>query len=201
MSSTAAVLDAKEKLDGGHVRGWVLRAHLLWLGEYGIDGDFAAVWHEAGEEIATALRGGFDADGWYPLAWVVRVDRAIARRFADDVSERAILEDVGRFAARLNLSLLFAQWPNEGHHRFFEEAARVHHELQDFGTARYERLRAREGRILLTGCRSFSPTHCATLYGYYEQCLFLHGAIRVKIDEVSCRCLGDEACTFAMRWR
>ena len=95
----------------------------------------------------------------------------------------------------------FAQWPNSGHHRFFEEAARVHGELQDFGTARYDRLRAREGRMVLAGCDVFSPAYCATLYGYYEQCLYQHGAIRVKIDEVTCDSLGDQSCTFAMRWR
>ena len=107
MSATAAAVETKERLEGGHVRGWVLRAHLLWLGEYGIDGDFATVWHEAGEEIAGALRGGFDPDAWYPLAWVVTVDRAIAGRFTVDVSERAILEDIGRFSARLSLSMRF----------------------------------------------------------------------------------------------
>jgi hypothetical protein len=199
--TTAAVVETNEKLEGGHVRGWVLRAHLLWLGEYGIDGDFAAVWQEVGEKIAGALRAGFDPDGWYPLAWVVAVDRAIARRFTVDVSERAILEDIGRFSARLNLSMRFARLPNDGHHRFFEETARTHGELQDFGVARYERIRAREGRIVLTGGEAFSPAYCATLYGCYEQCLYLHGAIRVKIGEVTCRCLGDEACTFAMQWR
>jgi hypothetical protein len=201
MRATPAVLDADEKLEGGHVRGWMLRAHLLWLGEYGIEGDFAAVWEEVGEEIANALRAGFDPDGWYPLAWSVAVDRSIARRFIEDVSERAILEDLGRFSARLNLSMRFAQWANDGHHRFFEETVSVQDELQDFGAARYERLGSRQGCMVITGSRCFSPTYCATSYGYYEQFLYLHGAIGAKVDEVTCRCLGGEACVFVVRWQ
>lgn len=171
----------------------MLRAHLLWVRAYGSAEDEA--------EIAGSLLDGFDVDGWYPFATLVEVDRAIAARFAGSVDETAVYEDLGRFSARVNLSMRFAQWRDEDHHRFFEESTRIHHELADFGQARYERRSVTHGVMTLTGYGCFSRVYCASAAGWYEQCLLLHGAIRATIVEERCHCFGDGACVFVMKWR
>ncbi len=194
MRATAVrLVETDEVLTGGRVRGWMLRAHLLWIREYGSAEDEAI--------LAGSLLDGFDPDAWYPFASIIALDRAIAAHFADSVDETAVYEDLGRFSARLNLSMRFAQWPAEDHHRFFEESTRLHHELQDFGHARYRRHGATQGVMTLSDYRCFSRVYCASAAGWYEQCLVHHGAIRPVVVEEFCRCFGDEACVFELRWR
>jgi hypothetical protein len=192
-ASVARVLEPDEVLLGGHVRGWMLRAHLLWVREYGSAEDEA--------DVAGPLLENFDADAWYPFASIVALDRAIAARFAQPADETAIYEDLGRFSARVNLSMRFARWSAADHHRFFDETTRFHHELQDFGRARYRRSGATQGVMTLSEYRCFSRVYCASAAGWYEQCLVLHGAIRPTVVEERCRCLGDDACVFALKWR
>jgi len=148
-----------------------------------------------------AWRDGTHPEAWYPFASIVVLDRAIAARFADSVDETALYEDLGRFSARLNLSMRFAQWPAEDHHRFFDETTRFHHELQDFGHARYRRRGATNGVMTLSEYRCFSRVYCASAAGWYEQCLVLHGAIRPAGRRGALPCFGDDACVFALKWR
>lgn len=182
-----------EALQGGSVRGWTLRAHLLWVLEYGSPGD---------ERLLRWPRlEGLEPDAWYPFASLIELDRAIALRFASPAGEKALLEDLGRFSARVNLSMRFAQWSEDDHHRFFEETTTVHRELQDFGRAHYARVGLRRGLLTVSDSRCFSPIHCATAAGWYEQCLLLHGAIRAFVVEEQCRCFGGAECAFSLRWR
>lgn len=194
MRATAGrLVEPNEILNGGNVRGWMLRAHLLWLREYGSAGEE--------EKVAGALLPGFDVDAWYPFATLIALDRSIADRFAESAAAEAVYEDLGRHSARLNLSMRFARWSNDDHHDFFDESTRFHRELQDFGSARYDRLGAMQGMMTLSGYRCFSRVYCASAVGWYEQCLLLHGTIRVSIVEERCHCFGDAECAFAMKWR
>ena len=192
-SRAANLLDVAEVLNGGNVRGWILRAHLLWVLEYGSPDDERALVHPRLE--------GFEPDAWYPFASLIALDRAIAERFATGVDHAAVFHDLGRFSARINLSMRFAQGSDDDHHRFFDETARVHGELYDFGQAAYLRLGKTTGIMAFTECRSFSPVACASAIGWYEQCLLLHGAIRASVVEQRCRCRGDRACLLDMKWR
>src|SRR5260221_12628522 len=101
MRATAArLMEPDEVLLGGQVRGWMLRAHLLWIREYGSPGD---------EEIlAGPLLEGFDPEAWYHFASIVVLDRAIAPRFSDSVAETALYEALGRFSAQLPRSTRLA---------------------------------------------------------------------------------------------
>lgn len=189
----ARVQESVEELRGGNVRGWILRAHFLWVLEYGsADDERALVWPRL---------DGFEPDGWYPFASLIGLDRAIAQRFATTGQEASVLEDLGRFSARVNLSMRFANWSQDDHHRFFEETTRVHRELQDFGRASYARLGPTRGLMTLSESLCFSRVYCASAPGWYEHCLQLHGAIRASVVEERCRCFGDEECAFAIRWR
>ncbi len=192
-SAAAKAQPPHEVLEGGNVRGWMLRAHLLWVREYGFAGEEA--------ELAGPLLEGFDADGWYPFSSIIALDRSIAARFAAAGEEPALLEDLGRFSARVNLSMRFARWRDEDHHRFFEESTRVHHELQDFGSAHYQSLGTTRGAMTLSGYACFSPVYCSSAVGWFEQCLQLHGAIGASVTEQRCRCFGDDDCVFIMKWR
>lgn len=182
-----------EVLQGGNVRGWMLRAHLLWVLDYGSSSDEQAlVWPRL---------EGFEPDGWYSFASLVNLDRAIAARFAPHCGETAVLEDLGRFSARVNLSMRFAQWDEDDHHRFFEETTTFHSELQDFGRAHYARAGLNRGLMTIADACCFSRIHCVTATGWYEQCLLLHGAIRAVVVEECCRCFGAAQCVYSLRWR
>lgn len=182
------------------MRGWIFRAHLLWVRSYGTEAEVRAMWQDVDAAIASSLRAGFDYDEWLPFAWLIALDRAIHRHFGHGVSPYALLEDLGRFSARVNLSSRFEQWQHRDHHRFFDEATAIHHEFQDFGAAEYRTLGERRGQMVHRGYPCFSPLYCASAVGYYEQCLILHGAVRPVVAEQTCQCLGWDACKFDIRW-
>jgi len=193
--------DETEQLEGGRVRGWILRAHLLWVRSYGTDEELRDLWQDVDPAAARGLRAGFDYDGWFPFAWLIGLDRAIYRNFGQGVALPAVLEDLGRFSARVNLSSRFEQWSHSDHHRFFAETTTIHHEFQDFGTAEYHLLDERAGQMVHRNNPCSSRIYCASAIGYYEQCLILHGAIRPVVTEQTCQCLGWDACRFELRWR
>lgn len=192
-TAVARLQRTEENLVGGNVRGWLLRAHLLWVREYG----------SADEEriVAAGLPEGFDPDDWYPFGSLIALDREVVRQFSASADEWAILEDLGRFSARVNLSIRFAHSSEDDHHRFFDETTRFHHQLQDFGRAVYRRIGPARGLMVLSDYPCFSAVYCASAAGWYEQCLLLHGAIRPSVTEEECRCNGDPACLFSLRWR
>ena len=191
----------QERLVGGNVRGSIVRAHLQWVAEYGNTRDRQQLWWGLEDEIDRAFSGRVDAGGWYPFRWLILLDRAIYRQFGNGVDEHALFEDLGRFSARLNLDTPSDRWSSAAHHEFFESSVLLHRQYQDFGEAVYQRRGETAGEMVHSQYRCFSRVYCASAVGYYEQCLMQHGAIRVRVTEETCQCLGWDSCRFALKWR
>lgn len=185
--------EATEALTGGRVHSSVPSAHLQWVRDYHGDDAVKELFWRLDAEIANDLASD---DGWVSFAGLVALDRAIAKKYGR--GWRGFFRELGRYSAYLNLT---GQIRGAAVHDFFHRSALLHVRFQDFGGVAYEELDLTRGRVSHAGAACFSPVWCASAIGYYEQALVMQSAIPVRVDEVSCRCSGDERCTFELEWR
>ncbi|HVT45259.1 MAG TPA: hypothetical protein VMT00_12820 [Thermoanaerobaculia bacterium] len=184
----------REVLEGGRLKGGMLRSHLRWLQEHhpdDVDRILGTLPADLSREIGAVLL----VSSWYPFATLIHFDRAIAGAFGGDET----LRELGRHSARINLSTTYKALDRDTNHDFFEHSALVHRQFQDFGTVAYER-GAGGGRIVHSDYPCFSRIFCASAIGYYEATIKSHGAQRAQVQETECQCFGDRSCTFEMRW-
>ncbi len=189
---------AREVLEGGKVKGGMLKAHLQWVAQNRPDLTVEDLCGRVSASTAAVLRGLVLAIGWYPFRAMVETDRAIAEACRGD--PEALFKELGRYSARLNLSTSYKVYTRSEPHTFFQIAARVHDQFQDFGRAEYERTGATSCRLSMLDYTCYSPVFCLSGAGYYEQATALQGGRDPQVSEGECHCRGGSACRFDIRW-
>lgn len=189
----------KEHLPGRvQVKGTMLHAHLDWLSKK-LQQPASALLPLLSPECQKAIVPGILATDWIKLAHLVAIDQAIARlsgRKPEDV-----FRELGYHSAVANLSGVYKSFVADEPHRFFEGQARLHGRFQDFGRSVYEKVGERAGRIRLEDCPEYAPSHCLSAVGYYQGALeTMHVPGPIGVLETQCRCAGDPACSFELRW-
>jgi hypothetical protein len=187
-----------ERLDGGHVKGGMLHAHVLWLTQNRPDVPLEAVRRRLSGETAHILASQVLPTSWYPFRAVVELDRAIAAACGADERETAV--ELGRHSARVNLTTSYRVFKKDRPQDFFQDQARLHARFQDFGTARFERLGENGCRLRMLDYPCYSKVFCWSGVGFYEEASALHGAVRPSVVEAECVCEGGSACLFEIRW-
>jgi uncharacterized protein (TIGR02265 family) len=188
----------REALSNGHVKGSMLRAHLQWLRETHGEAAETRVLAALPEEIAREVRSAL-APTWCPFETLIRVDREIASVTGREEGE--LMRELGRYSAQLNLSTIYRAFRRHDIHDFFLRSATLDRQFQDFSSTRYEQTGPTAATVRIVNASCYSPTYCASAIGYFEQVIALHGGEVAKVAETTCRCAGDEACTFELRWR
>lgn len=189
---------AREVLEGGKVKGGMVKAHLQWVTENRPDLTVEDLCRRVSPSTADVLRGLVLAIAWYPFRALVETDRAITEACGGD--PEALFKELGRHSARLNLGTSYKVYTRSEPHTFFENAARVHDQFQDFGRAEYERRGATSCRLSMLDYKCYSRVFCLSGAGYYEQATALQGGRDPQISEVECHCRGGSACRFDIRW-
>jgi hypothetical protein len=186
---------SREKLDGGQVKGSMLRSRFEWLKEThpGIERD--EIVSTLPGETSGRLKRGLLSSGWYPFADLIHLDRNLWERFHRDMPD--ILQEFGRYSAKKNLTVISVMTP----HEFFRNSVKLHDRFQDFGSAEYEQAGPTSGKMVYMGYPCYSPVFCESAFGFFEQCLILFGAASPKVVELQCQCRGDASCTFSMSWQ
>lgn len=184
----------REQLEGGRVKGGIIRAHLDWVRQKRGERAVFDVLSRLPAKIATEVRGALPST-WCSFESVVLLDRAIGAACGEDVTR-----ELGRFSARQNLSTTYRAFRRADIHEFFEKSAALHDQFQDFGSEEYERLGAQSGRMTHRDYSTFSPTYCESACGYYEEVMKLHGSTQASVSHH--KCIGREAkeCVFDFRW-
>lgn len=187
----------RESLAGGHVKGAMVRAHLQYVRDHHGE-PFAARTHAAlpagvAAEIDAAL-----ASSWCSFESLVTLDRTIAKVCGRD--ERALMRELGRYSAQINLTTVYRAFRRDDIHEFFRRGAALHRQFQDFGTTEYEQLAPTRGRISVRNAVCYSPAYCASEAGYLEEVIAIHGGKDASIMESTCLCANDELCTFELHW-
>ncbi len=199
MSAVAELPDTlREVLAGGKVKGGMMAAHLGFATGGRTPEQVARFRNALPVSVRESLRGLILPVNWYQFAHLIEIDRAIVRVHGG--GNPSILREVGAHSAQLNLNGVYKVFRRESIHDFLEAGARLHPKFQDFGAAAYVRTSRSSGEMVHSGYCSFSPLFCESAFGYYKESLLLHGAKTVAVEEVSCQCRGDAACTFVLRW-
>jgi hypothetical protein len=207
MQTSAAVIDKssrlhwsleREYLAGGQVKGGVLRAHVSWAREWADAAQMKALYDTLGADVRQALASVVLTTRWYPFGWLVEVQKGLVDVLGN--GNRSILRQAGRYAAAANLGSVSRAFDGDEPDRFLRLTALLHTQFQDFGSATFEQTGPRQGRMIHRHNRCFSPVHCESSAGYYEQCARMHGAVEVTVEQTSCQCLGASSCVFAIEW-
>lgn len=185
---------SREKLEGGQVKGSMLRSRFEWLKESHPDVDKDAVIAALPTETSTRLKRGLLSSSWYPFGDLIHLDRYLWERFKGEMPD--ILQEFGRYSAKKNLTVMSVMTP----HEFFRNSVKLHDRFQDFGKAEYEQTGPTSGKMVYLDYPCYSPVFCESAFGFFEQCLILFGASAPKVSEPQCHCRGDSSCTFSMTW-
>ena len=189
---------AREVLDGGNVKGGMVKAHLQWVTQNRPDLTVEDLCQRVSPSTAAVLRGLVLTLAWYPFRALVETDRAITEASGGD--PEALCKELGRYSARLNLGTSYKVYTRSEPHTFFQNVARVHDQFQDFGRAEYERTGATSCRLSMLDYQCYSSVFCLSGAGYYEQATALQGGRDPQISEVECHCRSGSACRFDIRW-
>lgn len=172
----------------------MIRAHLDWVRRtHGEDATYRLV-HSLPQQLSTEILSALPSS-WCSFESVIVLDRTIARQYGNNV-----LKDLGRFSARINLDTTYRLYKREDIHEFFQRAASLHAQFQDFGAVEYEKAGDHSGRMIHRSSTCYSSAYCASAIGYYEEALRIHNGRNVIVSESSCQCAGEESCTFVLRW-
>ncbi len=189
----------REVLDGGHIKGSMMSAHLRWVKEQRSPVEQEQFWNALPRDVHQRLSGMILPVNWYDFADLIAVDRVIVDRFG--LGSPTLLREVGAYSARLNLSGVYKKFTRSSVHAFLENGARLHGNFQDFGSVQYVKTGITSGNMIHTLYSSYSPLYCESAIGYYLQAVTMHDVQDVVAVETRCQCRGDQSCTFVIRWR
>ncbi|HKS25254.1 MAG TPA: hypothetical protein VJZ76_20835 [Thermoanaerobaculia bacterium] len=182
-----------EHLNGGRVKGVMVRAHVDWVRDHRDRDEVIEFFEAIPRTMRTVL-----AASWYDFADVIALDRVIVDRFGG--GQLPFLQELGAYSARQSLTGVYRFFQRSGVHEFFRRSALLHGQFQDFGTAEYEEVEGTAGRMRHGHYTSYSPLYCASAAGFYRECIRLHGGMRIEVGEPECQCRGDAACVFELAW-
>ncbi len=191
--------EAEERLDGGQVKGTMLRAHLRWFERQAVEDGLARLAAAAPAALAGDLRQAFIPTAWYPFRALIGFDRAIAA-LVGGPAER-VARELGRFSAEQNLTSFYRAFQRGDPHAFFRQEALLHDRFLDFGQAVYAPHGDGAGALKVFGYPCFARLFCLSAEGYYQRAAEMMGGRSVLVQEVTCQCFGEAACEFSVRWK
>jgi hypothetical protein len=193
MTCTEPILSPpRERLDGGRVRGSLIRSHLGWVRDHCSREETIEMFEAFGQRRAAIAA--VNEKSWYDFSLLVEVDRVIVGMFGG--GDAAFAENLGAYAAEM----IFSNVRDRGGvHDFFRRLPGLRTELQDFGAVQYIQLGINGGRVV-HGSGPFSPLHCAATVGFLRSAGKLHGAERIVVRERDCQCSGAAVCSFDIAW-
>jgi predicted hydrocarbon binding protein len=186
---------SREKLEGGQVKGSMLRSRFEWLKDAHPEVERDEVIASLPVASVERLKRGILSSSWYPFEDLVALDKNLWERYHREMPD--ILQEFGRHSAKKNLTVISVMTP----HEFFRNSVKLHDRFQDFGKAEYEQTGETSGKMVYLGYPCYSPVFCESALGFFEQCLILFGAKSPKVTETQCHCRGDASCTYSMSWK
>ena len=188
---------AKEKLDGGNVKGVMLRSHLNLISSLYGDDELNELLEDLPGGTGTSLLP-ILASQWYPFATLIEIDRAAINRFGD--GEIEWIRRFGSHSAESALTSTYKIFRQDDLHTYFMRSAPLNGQFQDFGKVTFNEYGETAARMIHAEYPCYSPIYCESALGYYRKVLELHGAERGSVSETTCQTLSDDACTFDLHW-
>lgn len=188
-----------EALDGGRVKGGVLRSHLQWVADHLSADAVDTLSARVPAETAKVLKSPILPVSWYPFRALIETDRAIAA-VAGTPDEKSLIRELGRYSARINLTTAYKVYIRDNPQEFFQAAGQLRAHFLDFGREEYTQSGPTSCTISMLDCPCYSKVFCWSALGYYEQAAALQGGQHPEVVEEDCLCRGARSCRFAIRW-
>jgi hypothetical protein len=141
---------------------------------------------------------GFDREGWYPFAALIRLDEKIAALHAG--GDPLFYERLGALSSQERMAWLGEHASLVNVHGFLSRTAETHGRVHSFGNAEYRRIAFGEGELAFSGYPEPSPVYCRSAVGYLRASLERLTGHSAVVDERSCQCRGARACVFYLQW-
>lgn len=186
-----------EALQGPHVHGDIVVSRFEYLKNHHGTESIRNVLAALPEEDRLVFTG-FDREGWYPFASVIRLDEKIAALYAG--GDPILYERLGELSSHTRMAWLGEHASLVSVHGFLSRTAETHARFHSFGNAEYRRIGFSEGELTLSGYPTPSPVYCRSAVGYLRTSLERLTGNPATVEERSCQCRGDAACAFYMQW-
>ena len=170
-------------LAGSRVRGALVHAHLEWVrdcfGESVAARVIGALLARVAREVAAT-----PPDGWCSFESLIQLDRTIAQ--VCGLGRDGIYRELGHHTARADAISRGGTFARTDIHRYLRCSAVRDTHFLDRAVCRYDEVSPTGGRLAILEAGSSSAVYCASLAGYYQQVITLHGAEAVEVTESAC---------------
>ena len=190
-------MNHREQLQGPHVHGDIVVSRFEYLKDHHGTESIRNVLAALSEEDRLAFTG-FDREGWYPFAALIRLDEKIAALYAG--GDPILYERLGELSSHTRMAWLGEHASLVNVHGFLSRTAETHGRFHSFGAAEYRRIGFSEGELRFSGYATPSPVYCRSAIGYLKASLERLTGNAAAVEERSCQCRGDAACVFYMQW-
>jgi uncharacterized protein (TIGR02265 family) len=140
---------------------------------------------------------------WYPAGVLLRLEMTAAAILSKG-DRRALLREMGRFTADVNLAVTGVHHPfvREGEpHFLLENAQRIYGAQHSSGNRTCERTGPTSAIVRHFDVGDAEPDDCLTTTGWLQRAVELSGGGAVIVDEYQCRGRGAPHCEFRVSWR
>ena len=140
-----------------------------------------------------------------PQAWVpydVFVDLGVVADRLFGRGDLALCEEMGRYAAEVNLPTLYRLFYRLGSVQYiFRRAAQLWSVHYDSGQLAAIEEGTGGARLEIVDFERPHRVHCLSVLGWAARSVELSGGVVHKAEEERCRTRGDESCEMVLRWR
>ena len=186
-----------EQLQGPHVHGDIVVSRFEYLKQHHGTDSIRSVLAVLPEEDRLVFTG-FDREGWYPFAALIRLDEKIAALYAG--GDPALYEKLGELSSHARMAWLGEHAPLVSVHGFLSRTAETHGRFHSFGDAQYRRIGFSEGELTFSGYPAPSPVYCRSAIGYLRTSLERLTGSPATVAERACQCRDDSSCVFYLQW-
>ena len=182
-----------------NVKGAAITARLRFVHErYGDEGLRLLL-----DELPPTARAAVDArvlpQAWIPYDVFIDLGATVDRVFGR--GDLALCEDMGRFAAEVNLPTLYRIFYRLGSVQYiFRRASQLWSVHYDSGRLAAFEEGTGAARLELVGFERPHRVHCLSVLGWAARSIELSGGTVTRAEEERCRTRGDETCEIALRW-
>lgn len=195
-------LETKEemqKYQGYNIQGSLIKARIFYIhvnhGASSVKQVLEILPQEAKEVLSKPIYIG----EWYPIAFLMLLDRAISNVLAPGNDK--IFEDLGAFSAGINLSGAYEPLTRKNIQEFLELTAVLHKTYQDFGDAQYIRLADNAALVQFLYPVVPPENFCRSGLGYFRRAVELCGGKNPVVRKTSCQRQNDSFCEFRIEWQ
>lgn len=187
-------------VSGGRIRGELILLHFRWVWERFEERELQKL-----QRIFSTLAGmqglGYPRPrDWYPIGWLIRIDRAICE-LHPEIDDGRILEEMGSaMGSQLSPSGVASARVTNRVHFAIQNSLETLSSFEESSTMDYQPLTISSGRVIRQSATFHHPAWCRLMLGFLTGVLSSESAIASRVIETECATDKSSRCIFELRW-